>query len=167
MHVQYVHVHVYIYTCTCMQVSLYDCMYMYMYAPSLSLSLSLSLSASTIRVDCITVSTLPVKSSIDDQIQQLFDALLNSLRHSISQHLQVTSHLAPHGVFMYSLSSLPLSLQAIDGFLSEARDSLSVRPQTVEEIGQTNLRHAELTKKKPEVQHMSIHVHNTSSNTCI
>ena len=46
--------------------------------------------SSTIHVDCITVSTLPVKSAIDDQIQQLFDALLNSLRHSISQHLQVS-----------------------------------------------------------------------------
>ena len=42
-------------------------------------------------------------------------------------------------------------LQAIDVFLSEARDSLSVRPQTVEEIGQVNIRHAELAKKKPEV----------------
>ena len=52
--------------------------------------------SSTIHVDCITVSTLPVKSAIDDQIQQLFDALLNSLRHSISQHLQVSlSHTHP------------------------------------------------------------------------
>ncbi|CAI8019648.1 Cytoplasmic dynein 2 heavy chain 1, partial [Geodia barretti] len=83
----------------------------------------------TIRIDCITVSSLPVKSSIDDQIQQLFDALLNSLRHSISQHLQ-----------------------AIDVFLGEARDSLSIRPQTVEEIGQVNIRHAELAKKKPEIE---------------
>ena len=44
---------------------------------------------STIHIDCITVSTLPVKSTIDDHIQQLFDALLSSLRRSISAHLQV------------------------------------------------------------------------------
>ena len=36
-------------------------------------------------------------------------------------------------------------------FLGEARDSLSIRPQTVEEIGKVNIRHAELAKKKPEV----------------
>ena len=58
-------------------------------SPPLSSSLHHSLYHSTIHIDCITVSTLPVKSSIDDQIQQLFDALLNSLRHSIAQHLQV------------------------------------------------------------------------------
>ena len=44
---------------------------------------------STIHVDCVTVSTLPVKSAIDDHIQQLFDALLSSLRRSISANLQV------------------------------------------------------------------------------
>ena len=63
-----------------------------------SMLLSLSLPSpsptphSTIHVDCITVSTLPVKSAIDDHIQQLFDALLSSLRRSISTNLQVYRH---------------------------------------------------------------------------
>ena len=52
-----------------------------------------TISCSTIHIDCITVSTLPVKSTIDDHIQQLFDALLSSLRRSISAHFQVTSML--------------------------------------------------------------------------
>lgn len=83
---------------------------------------------STIKVDCITVTTLPVKAVIDDHIQQLFDALLNSLRRSISTDTQL-----------------------IDGFLNEAFDSLSVRPQTVEEIKQVNLAHKQLSDKEPEV----------------
>ena len=35
---------------------------------------------SVIKIDCVTVSTSPTKSAIDDLIQKLFDALLNSLR---------------------------------------------------------------------------------------
>ena len=41
-----------------------------------------------IKVDCISVSTSPVKSTIDDHIQQLFDALLTSLRRSITNEVQ-------------------------------------------------------------------------------
>ncbi len=37
-------------------------------------------------------------------------------------------------------------------FLLEAKDSLSVRPQSVEEIGQVTQKHAELTRKKPQVE---------------
>ena len=43
-------------------------------------------------------------------------------------------------------------LQVIDSFLMEARDALSVRPQSVEEIGEVNAKHAELTKRKPEIE---------------
>lgn len=48
--------------------------------------------SSTIHIDCITVSTLPVKATIDDHIQQLFDALLSALRRAISSHFQVHTH---------------------------------------------------------------------------
>ena len=44
---------------------------------------------STIKVDCITVNTLPAKTAVDDHIQQLLDALLSSLRRSISSNAQV------------------------------------------------------------------------------
>ena len=37
-------------------------------------------------------------------------------------------------------------------FLLEARDALSVRPQTVEEIGEVNAKHAELSRRKPEIE---------------
>ena len=82
----------------------------------------------SIKVDCITVSTTPVKTTIDDLIQQLFDALLNSLRRNIVNHIQT-----------------------IDNFVTEGMESLSTRPQTVEEIGLANEKHEELSKKIPEV----------------
>ena len=69
-----------------------------------------------------------MKATIDDHIQQLFDALLQSLRHSIGT-----------------------SAQTIDAFLTEAKKSLSVRPQSVEEIGEVNKKHAEIAKQKPQV----------------
>ena len=82
----------------------------------------------SIKVDCITVSTIPVKTTVDDLIQQLFDALLNSLRRNIVNHIQT-----------------------IDNFVTEGMESLSTRPQTVEEIGLANEKHEELSKKIPEV----------------
>lgn len=78
-----------------------------------------------IKVDCISVSTSPVKSTIDDHIQQLFDALLTSLRRSITNEVQT-----------------------IDNFLTSASDALSTRPQSVEEIGEANAKHAELATEK-------------------
>ena len=36
-------------------------------------------------------------------------------------------------------------------FLLDAKESLSIRPQTVEEIGEVNKKHAKLSQKKPEV----------------
>ncbi len=82
-----------------------------------------------IKVDCITVSTQPVKTVIDDHIQQLFDALLTSLRRAISGEVNT-----------------------IDTFLNEAIDTLSNRPQTVEEISEANAKHSEFAKKKREVR---------------
>ncbi|XP_043928516.1 cytoplasmic dynein 2 heavy chain 1 isoform X1 [Protopterus annectens] len=83
---------------------------------------------STIKVDCITINCNPVKTVVDDLIQKLFDALVLSLRKSILAHIQV-----------------------IDNFVSNAMESLMVRPQTVEEIGKANVKHSELQLKKPEI----------------
>ncbi|XP_074620352.1 cytoplasmic dynein 2 heavy chain 1-like [Acropora palmata] len=81
-----------------------------------------------IKVDCISVSTTPVKSTIDDHIQQLFDALLTSLRRSITNEVQT-----------------------IDTFLTSATEALSSRPQTVEEIGEANAKHAEFATEKIQI----------------
>ena len=84
---------------------------------------------SIIRVDCVTVSTAPVKAAIDDQLDQLSDALLNALRKSVNDNLA-----------------------EIDGFVTKGLEALSERPQTVEEIGQTNAKHAEMSKEKPTMK---------------
>ena len=79
-------------------------------------------------MDCITVNTTPVKAVIDDHIQRLFDALLNSLRKSIMT-----------------------DVSEIDTFVSSAMDTLSQRPQTVEEIGEANAKHTEFAGTKKNV----------------
>ena len=76
-----------------------------------------------------------MKAAIDDHIQQLFDALLQSLRHSIMT-----------------------SVQTIDTFLTDAKKSLSIRPQSVEEIGEVNKKHAEIAKQKPQVRLDIMHI---------
>ena len=89
-------------------------------------------------MDCITVSTTPVKAVIDDHIQRLFDALLNSLRRSITK-----------------------DVGTIENFLNDAMDTLSQRPQTVEEIGEANAKHSEFGKTKKDVSKIvfwSIHI---------
>ena len=85
--------------------------------------------SSQAKVDCITVNLMPVKAVIDDHIQRLFDALLNSLRKSINN-----------------------DVNEIDTFVSSATDTLSQRPQTVDEIGDANAKHSEFATKKKEVR---------------
>eukprot|EP00056_Hartaetosiga_gracilis_P017754 m.8317 g.8317 ORF g.8317 m.8317 type:complete len:4146 (-) comp6080_c0_seq1:66-12503(-) len=85
----------------------------------------------SVKVDCILVSTTPVKSAIDDHIQRLFDALVNSLRKSINKHVS-----------------------AIDSFVEKGMDALSMRPQSLEEIGEVNRKHAELSREKPSLKPM-------------
>lgn len=84
---------------------------------------------SVIRVDCVTVSTTPVKAAIDDQLQRLFEALLSALRKAVQKHVA-----------------------EIDEFLDRGLEALSARPETVEEIGRTNAAHAEISKEKPTVK---------------
>ena len=83
-------------------------------------------------MDCVVVSTVPVKATIDDHIQRLYDSLLSSLRRSIT-----------------------LNVQSIDTFLSGAVDDLSTRPQSVEEIGKANQLHTELSSRRPQVERES------------
>ncbi len=84
---------------------------------------------SDIKVDCVSVSTLPVKTAIDDLLQRLFDTLLFTLRHSIQT-----------------------DLQQMGQFLNDSIQTLSSRPQTIEEVAEANTKHHEFGKKKPEVR---------------
>jgi dynein heavy chain 2 len=84
---------------------------------------------SSIKVDCITISTVPVKAAIDDHIQRIFDSLVNSLKRAANGHLK-----------------------EIDLFTNMALEILMKRPQTMAEIGHANSVHAELTKNRVAIQ---------------
>eukprot|EP01135_Chromosphaera_perkinsii_P005308 Nk52_evm1s338 gene=Nk52_evmTU1s338 len=83
---------------------------------------------STIKVDCIVVSTLPVKTAIDDQMQQLFDTLIDSIRNHIQSRLS-----------------------SVETFVKDGLAALSVRPQNVKEIGESNMKQKELAKAMPKI----------------
>ncbi|KAF7232339.1 hypothetical protein EG68_08731, partial [Paragonimus skrjabini miyazakii] len=76
-----------------------------------------------IKIDCITVNCLPVKSAIEGLLQNLFETLQNCLRRSI------------HG-----------DLVAADAFLTDALDKLSRRPQTVDELSEAKAMETEFAK---------------------
>uniref|UniRef100_A0A7N9ATV1 Cytoplasmic dynein 2 heavy chain 1 n=1 Tax=Mastacembelus armatus TaxID=205130 RepID=A0A7N9ATV1_9TELE len=79
------------------------------------------------KIDCITVNCEPVKAVIEDLIQKLFDILLSSLRKSIQGHTQ-----------------------AIDSFVSESMEALSIRPESMEEIAVTTGKYSQILAHKPE-----------------
>jgi len=81
-----------------------------------------------LRVDYVTISTLPVKLSVDDHLQQLYDFLLGAQRHSIQEDFNRTTN-----------------------FLTGAKESRNIKPQSVEEIGEVDQKHSKLLAKKPEV----------------
>lgn len=80
------------------------------------------------KIDCITVSTSPVKSSIDDLLAKLFDTLLISLRRSV--------------VNVYN---------SVDGFATKSMEDLNQVPQTIEEMGDVNEKYQNIMKEKPQV----------------
>uniref|UniRef100_A0A3P8WNV8 Cytoplasmic dynein 2 heavy chain 1 n=1 Tax=Cynoglossus semilaevis TaxID=244447 RepID=A0A3P8WNV8_CYNSE len=87
-------------------------------------SKTFSFFVSSEKVDCITVNCEPVKAAIDDLIQRLFDLLLTSLRKSV---------------------------QAIDSYVSESMEALSIRPESMEEIGAASGKYTQILKGKTEI----------------
>uniref|UniRef100_A0A8C2M1K4 Cytoplasmic dynein 2 heavy chain 1 n=1 Tax=Cricetulus griseus TaxID=10029 RepID=A0A8C2M1K4_CRIGR len=83
---------------------------------------------SAVRVDCLNINCSPVKTVIDDLIQKLFDMLVLSLKKSIQTHIH-----------------------EIDTFVTEAMKILTVIPQSVEEIGDTNIQYSNLQDRRPQI----------------
>ena len=81
-----------------------------------------------IKIDCIIINTAPLKHTIDDLIQRLFDALLSSLRRAATKDMEV-----------------------IDEFLAEAIDALTKRPATMEELSGASVQYKEYSAKKAKV----------------
>ena len=92
----------------------------------------------SVKVDCITVSTSPVKATIDDLITKLFDTLLISLRRSIVN-----------------------DYNSLDSYASKSQEDLNHVPQSVEEMGDVNDKYQKIMLEKPEVSliRFSIYVH--------
>ncbi|KAJ3280883.1 Cytoplasmic dynein 2 heavy chain 1, partial [Borealophlyctis nickersoniae] len=82
-----------------------------------------------LKVDCITVSTAPVKAAIDDHLQRLFDAMVSALRKGVAVHLA-----------------------AVDAFIAKATETLTKRPQSLDEIGAANAAHSQLSAAKKDVE---------------
>ncbi|KAI9144619.1 dynein heavy chain and region D6 of dynein motor-domain-containing protein [Paraphysoderma sedebokerense] len=83
-----------------------------------------------IKVDCITISTLSVKTTIDDHLQQIFDGLVHTLRKSVMKHIET-----------------------IENCITNGMETLSRRPQTLAEIGESNSKHAKLLESKSSMKY--------------
>ena len=81
------------------------------------------------KVDCITVSTSPVKSAIDDIITKLFDTIVISLRRSIVNNYN-----------------------SLDSFVTKSQEDLNQVPQTIEEMGDVNDKYQKIVAQKDEVK---------------
>jgi dynein heavy chain 2 len=82
-----------------------------------------------IQVDCISVSTIPVKSTIDNHLQGLMDSMVSALRKAIILHMN-----------------------SIEEFAGAGLEILSDRPKTLEEIGEANKAHEKISKSKSLIQ---------------
>ena len=87
------------------------------------------------------MSAAPVKSTIDEQLQRLFDALVSSLRKA---RVSRASH----------VQSITRDMAAVDAFVDKGAEALSARPQTVEEIAAVTAVHGRLSGEKAGVQLM-------------
>ncbi len=78
---------------------------------------------------CIVLSTSAVKTSIDDLIQKLYDALVITLRRSIVN-----------------------DFAKVDSYLTKGMETLGSVPQTIEEITEASKQYALLSADKKEVR---------------
>ena len=82
-----------------------------------------------IKVDCFTVVTAPVKSTIEELLQRLNDTMVQRLREAIFEETKT-----------------------IETFLNNGIDVLATRPQTHEEIGEAFKKHGELSKNRKNME---------------
>ena len=80
------------------------------------------------RIDCFSVSFLPVRAEIELHNSRYWDTLVSSLQTSVVRDIGV-----------------------IEKFCTESTDLLSRQPQTVDEIGEANAKYTEVMKLAPEV----------------
>lgn len=81
------------------------------------------------RVDCITVSAIPLKATIDEQLQRLSDVLLMSLRAALTERLKT-----------------------VETYLHDGMERLMERPGSIQEIGEAKKGWKELNERKTEMK---------------
>lgn len=80
------------------------------------------------KIDCFSVSFLPVRAEIELHNRRYWDTVVSSLQSSIVRDVGI-----------------------IEKFTTESTEILSRQPQTVDEIGEANAKHAEIMKTTPQV----------------
>ncbi|CAD5120552.1 DgyrCDS9119 [Dimorphilus gyrociliatus] len=83
---------------------------------------------SEVKVGCILINTSPVKMTIEEHMQRLYDEIVATLRRSVSRHAE-----------------------KIEKFLTDGMELLGTRPQTVQEIGEANAARLELCADKKDL----------------
>lgn len=82
----------------------------------------------TIKIDCFTISTVVLKSVVEDHMERISDALVIALKRKVQAEVKV-----------------------ILAFLGEALEKLNVRPDTVQELGKAQADASKLMSEQPEV----------------
>ncbi|KAL4105900.1 hypothetical protein PRIC1_003955 [Phytophthora ramorum] len=78
-----------------------------------------------VKVDCINLSLVPFKRSLDEHLQRFADALLLSLRKSTLNHIRV-----------------------VEDFVDASMESLNKRPHSIDEIGAAQLEWKDIDARK-------------------
>ncbi|VDO92169.1 unnamed protein product [Soboliphyme baturini] len=81
-----------------------------------------------VKIGCLIVNTQPVKMSIEELLQRIYDTLVFTLRNSVQTNVQM-----------------------INQFLTDAIKTLAIRPQTMEEIAVANQMHQTFVKKRKDL----------------
>lgn len=79
----------------------------------------------TIKIDCITISTVVLKSVIEEHLERLSDGLVLALKRKVHE-----------------------DVKHVMGFLGEALDKLNVRPDSVSELGKAQAEAKELMSRQ-------------------
>lgn len=81
----------------------------------------------TIKIDCITISTVVLKSVIEEHLERLSDSLVLALKRKVHE-----------------------DIKGVLGFLTEALEKLNVRPDSVSELGKAQESAKDLMDRQPE-----------------
>jgi dynein heavy chain 2 len=83
----------------------------------------------TIKIDCLTISTVVLKSVIEEHLERLSDALVLSLKRKVMEEVKNVS-----------------------AFLVQALETLNVRPDSVSELGKAQAEARELQERQGDVK---------------